>query len=88
MFDRYSELIPSTIVYELQTNLSKIINEGITNVCDRHLSSSRKLQSALENVIGLEMFVEKDCNRLPTIITVKMPVGINAVRFAKCLSER
>lgn len=57
-------------------------------MCDRHLSSSRKLQSALENVFGLEMFVEKDCYRLPTIITVKMPVGINAVRFAKCLSER
>lgn len=75
-------------MYELQDNLQKIISEGIMNVCDRHLSSSLKLQMALQKVIGLEMFVAKESDRLPTIVTVKMPIGINAKRFAKCLSER
>lgn len=81
-------MIPSSVIYVLRENLNKIVDEGISNVHERHSMCAKRLQSALEKVIGLELFVESDRHRLPTIVTVKMPIGMNAKRFVKCLSER
>lgn len=77
-----------SFLYILRENLNKIIEEGLPNVIERHYVSSRRLQTALEQVIGLELFVGREEHRLPTVVTVKMPVGINDKSFTKYLSDR
>lgn len=85
---RYADLVPVSFLYILRDNLNKIIDEGLPNVIERHYVSSRRLQTALVKVIGLELFVDVEEHRLPTVITVKMPVGINDKSFTKYLSDR
>lgn len=85
---RYTDLVPVSFLYILRENLHKIMDEGLPNVIKRHRKSSRRLQTALMEIIGLDLFVEKEEHRLPTIITVKMPVGITDKLFTKYLSDR
>lgn len=75
-------------MYVLRENLNKIIDEGLPNVIERHYMSSRRLQTALVKDIGLDLFVEMEAFRLPTVVTVKMPGGINDKSFRKYLSDR
>lgn len=84
----YSDLVPVPFLYILRENLNKIIDEGLSNVIERHYVNSRRFQTALVNVIGLDLFVEMEKHRLPTVVTVKMPVGINDKSFTKYLSDR
>lgn len=85
---RYSDLVQVSFLYILRENLNKIIEEGLPNVIERHSASSKRLQTALEHVIGLELFVQTEGHRLPTVVTVKMPVGINDKSFTRYLSDR
>lgn len=85
---RYADLVPVSFLYILRENVNKIIDEGLSNVIERHYVNSRRLQTALQKVIGLDLFVEVEEHRLPTVVTVKMPVGINDKTFTKYLSDR
>lgn len=87
-FHRYSDLVPVIFLHEFQEHLNKIINEGLANVIERHSTNSQRLQIGLEKMIGLELFVEMEQYRLPTVVTVKMPLGINDKSFTKYLSNK
>ena len=65
-----------------------ICDRSLTSNIDRHRISSKRLQKGLQGNIGLEMFVEQSKYRLPTVVAVKIPHGIDDKQFAKYLMER
>lgn len=85
---RYSDLVSVPILHILCKHLNRIREEGLPNVIERHYLYSKRLQVGLEKVIGLELFVARAEYRLPTIVAVKVPHGINDRQFSKYLSDR
>ena len=52
-------------------------SEGLQNMWTRHQTASLRLRNGLKD-LGLELNIEKDEDRLPTVTTFRVPDGINA----------
>ena len=82
----YHHTAPVNMNYAIREGLRLIANEGLENIWKRHKSNSEKLLNGLSE-LGLEMHV-KPQYRLPTLTTVKIPVGIDGEAFrAHLLNE-
>ncbi len=82
----YHHTAPVNMNYAIREGLRLIANEGLENIWKRHKSNSEKLLDGLSE-LGLEMHV-KPQYRLPTLTTVKIPVGIDGEAFrAHLLNE-
>lgn len=76
------------MMIEMREALVKICDEGIGKCIDRFYFGSKYLQDELQNVIGLEMFVDQAQRRLPTIIIAKLPHRVRTKIIVKYLTQR
>jgi len=72
----YHHTISSTLLYGLREALANFCTLGLKNVVQRHEDCCYHLQNGIED-LGLEMFVQKEQDRLPSVNTVKVPIGID-----------
>ena len=72
----YHHTISSTLLYGLREAIAQVCAQGLKNVIQRHKDCSERLQYALED-IGLEMFIPNANDRLSTVNTIKVPIGVD-----------
>ena len=65
-----------TNMYTLREALSILQEEGLHEAWTRHREAAEQLWAGLERM-GLELFVDRVENRLPTVTTVKVPEGVD-----------
>lgn len=82
----YHHTASSPLVYGLSEGLRIIQEEGLQARFARHLNNARLLWQRLRE-LGLELFVP-ETYRLPTITTVKIPVGVDDLALRKQLQEK
>lgn len=66
----------ATLYYGLREALAIFASEGILASTFRHRACAAQLQIGLESM-GLEMFVDRLSDRLPTVNAVKVPLGVD-----------
>lgn len=76
IFNRYHHTIPVSLLYGLREGLAIFVEEGINKCITRHQMCAKRLHNGLEK-LGLELFVEKEEARLPTVTTIKVPRGLD-----------
>lgn len=86
-FFRPHHTISAVGLYGLREALAEIIDEGVESFRERHVDNAQRLYEGLMN-IGLELFVEKAQERLPTITSVRIPHGLNFPKIQNYLMER
>ncbi|TMW44731.1 hypothetical protein DOY81_010189 [Sarcophaga bullata] len=72
----YHHTISSTLLYGLREALAQFCAQGLREVVTRHQQCSYRLQQGIKD-LGLELFVPNATDRLPTVNTVKVPVGVD-----------
>ncbi|ALC48637.1 Spat [Drosophila busckii] len=77
----YHHTISSTLLYGLREALTHFCAMGLKSVVQRHVECSARLQLGIEE-LGLEMFVQREADRLPTVNTIKVPFGIDWKKVA------
>ncbi|BFG01052.1 serine--pyruvate aminotransferase mitochondrial-like [Drosophila madeirensis] len=78
----YHHTISSTLLYGLREALAHFCAVGLKAVVRRHQECSRRLQLGIEE-LGLEMFVQREDERLPTVNTIKVPFGVDWKKVAE-----
>nr|AAK26375.1 class V aminotransferase [Heterodera glycines] len=73
---RYHHTAPISLVYALREGLSAVAQEGIGHMVNRHKINAKLLYDAFDQ-LGLELFVQKENNRLPCLTTVRVPEGVD-----------
>jgi alanine-glyoxylate transaminase/serine-glyoxylate transaminase/serine-pyruvate transaminase len=71
----YHHTAPVSMVAALHAGLGVLLDEGISEVQQRHAACGKELQAGLES-LGLELLVEPG-HRLPQLTTVKVPAGVD-----------
>jgi alanine-glyoxylate transaminase/serine-glyoxylate transaminase/serine-pyruvate transaminase len=71
----YHHTAPVSMVAALHAGLGVLLDEGISEVQQRHAACGKELQGGLE-ALGLELLVEPG-HRLPQLTTVRVPAGID-----------
>lgn len=71
----YHHTAPVSMVAALHAGLGVLLDEGISQVQERHAQCGKELQSGLE-AMGLDLLVEPG-HRLPQLTTVKVPEGVD-----------
>jgi alanine-glyoxylate transaminase/serine-glyoxylate transaminase/serine-pyruvate transaminase len=71
----YHHTAPVSMVAALHAGLGVLLDEGLSEVQERHAACGKELQAGLE-AMGLELLVEPG-HRLPQLTTVKVPEGID-----------
>jgi alanine-glyoxylate transaminase/serine-glyoxylate transaminase/serine-pyruvate transaminase len=71
----YHHTAPVSMVAALHAGLGVLLDEGISEVQQRHAACGKELQAGLETM-GLELLVEPG-HRLPQLTTVKVPAGVD-----------
>ncbi len=79
----YHHTAPISMNYALREALRLVVEEGLSNRFERHMSHAKLLWDGLEQ-LGLELLVEKDY-RLPTLSTPKLPEGLDDLNIRKRL---
>lgn len=82
----YHHTAPTAMVASLHAGLTRILDEGLEPVRDRHQAAGDALQAGLEEM-GLELFAAAG-SRLPELTTVKVPDGVDSAAVRKELLER
>ncbi|EDW62300.1 serine--pyruvate aminotransferase, mitochondrial [Drosophila novamexicana] len=77
----YHHTISSTLLYGLREALAHFCAMGLKKVVQRHQECSNRLQLGIEE-LGLEMFVQHEPDRLPTVNTIKVPFGVDWKKVA------
>lgn len=72
----YHHTGPVNSLYGLREGLALVAEEGLENCWRRHRVCADHLQTGIRD-LGLEMFVSDPKARLPTVNTIKIPVGID-----------
>lgn len=75
------------VLYGLRESLAEICEQGLEAFRNRHTENAIRLQKGLQS-IGLELFVKKQEDRLPTITAVRIPYGVNWNKVSDYLLER
>ena len=75
----YHHTAPVNMNFAIREGLRLIANEGLENIWKRHNDNAKKLWTGLED-LGLELHVSSEF-RLPTLTTVKIPLGVNGDAF-------
>jgi alanine-glyoxylate transaminase / serine-glyoxylate transaminase / serine-pyruvate transaminase len=71
----YHHTPPISLIYALREALRIVFEEGLENSWERHRLNQQALIAGLE-ALGLECFVPNAADRLPTVTSVHIPVGI------------
>lgn len=84
---RKHHTVSHILMYGLREALAEICEQSLESFRDRHYENSLRLQKGLQNM-GLELFVEKPEERLPTITAVRIPYGVNWSKVSDYLLDR
>ncbi len=82
----YHHTAPVNMNFAIREGLRLIANEGLENIWKRHNSNANKLWKGLED-LGMELHVSREF-RLPTLTTVKIPLGVNGEAFRNHLLKK
>ncbi len=82
----YHHTAPINALYGLHEALLLLKEEGLVNSWKRHKLNSEKLISGLKD-LGLNTFVKEE-DRLPELITVKIPDGVDDLKVRNFLLEK
>lgn len=82
----YHHTAPVAMVRSLNAGLSRVLDEGLEAVWDRHAAAGKKLQDGLQER-GLELFAQEG-SRLPELTTVKVPDGVDSATVRAELLDR
>ena len=82
----YHHTAPVAMVASLHGGLTRILEEGLEAVWQRHEEAGRMLQDGLEEM-GLELWAAEG-HRLPELTTVKVPEGVDSAAVRRYLLER
>lgn len=72
------------VIVGLREALAIVVERGLDSVVREHQEVSRVIQNGLEK-LGLEMFVANSHHRLPSVLSVKIPKGVDANAFRRHL---
>lgn len=72
----YHHTGPVNAIYGLREGLAIVAEEGLPSLWKRHADCAQQLYEGLAN-LGLELFVPKASDRLPTVTTVVIPDGLD-----------
>ncbi|XP_066248127.1 alanine--glyoxylate aminotransferase-like [Euwallacea similis] len=71
----YHHTTCANLLYALREGLAVIIEEGLENVIQRHEQCAQQLYKGVVEM-GLELFVEDEEKRLPSVTTIKVPPNV------------
>lgn len=72
----YHHTISPTLLYGFRESLAIFCEEGIQRSIERHRNCSQRLQQGIA-ALGLEMYVKRPEDRLPTVNAIIVPAGID-----------
>jgi len=75
----YHHTAPVNMNFAIREGLRLIADEGLENIWKRHNTNAIKLWKGLED-LGMELHVSSEY-RLPTLTTVRIPLGVNGDAF-------
>ena len=82
----YHHTAPVAMVRSLNAGLTRILDEGLDAVWERHAAAGKVLQDGLQER-GLELFAQEG-SRLPELTTVKVPEGVDSAAVRAELLEQ
>src|SRR6516225_3301812 len=82
----YHHTPPISLIYALREAMRIVLEEGIEARWERHRVNQLALVAGVE-AMGLPMFVEKPQDRLVTVTAVKIPAGVDDVKFRNQLLD-
>lgn len=74
-------------MYGLRESIAEIIEQTLETFQERHADNAQRLYEGLLN-IGLELFVERPEERLPSITTIRIPHGVKLDAVQKYMLDR
>lgn len=75
------------VLYGFREAIAEIIEQSLEGFQERHSDNAQRLYEGLLN-IGLELFVEKPEDRLPSITSIRIPHGVKLDAVLKYLLDR
>jgi alanine-glyoxylate transaminase/serine-glyoxylate transaminase/serine-pyruvate transaminase len=72
----YHHTPPISLIYALREALRLALEEGLEARWERHRQNQQALIAGIE-AMGLDLFVKNPANRLPTVVAVVIPPGID-----------
>jgi len=84
---RYHHTGMINMVYALREALSELSSESLEQCWERHARSVRRLHEGLRS-LGLELYVEDEGLRSPTVTAVRVPQGVDWLAVNKQLMAR
>lgn len=73
----YHHTISATLVYGLRTALLQLAEEGLLASWTRHATAAIRFRKGLQD-LGLQCYVEDPRYQSSTVISIKLPSGIDA----------
>lgn len=83
----YHHTISAALLYGLREGIAIACEEGLDSLIVRHAEMSRRFEKGILDM-NMEMFVEKEVDRVPTVNAVKIPENVDAVKAAKYAMEK
>jgi len=82
----YHHTPPISLIYALHEAMRIVLEDGLETRWERHRVNQLALVAGIE-AMGLEMFVENPQDRLVTVTAVKIPAGVDDVKFRNQLLD-
>ena len=82
----YHHTPPISLIYALHEAMRILLEDGLETRWERHRVNQLALVAGVE-AMGLEMFVENPNDRLVTVTAVKIPAGVDDVKFRNQLLD-
>ena len=82
----YHHTPPISLIYALHEAMRILLEDGLETRWERHRVNQLALVTGVE-AMGLEMFVENPKDRLVTVTAVKIPAGVDDVKFRNQLLD-
>ena len=82
----YHHTPPISLIYALHEAMRIVLEDGLETRWERHRVNQLALVAGVE-AMGLEMFVENPKDRLVTVTAVKIPAGVDDVKFRNQLLD-
>lgn len=74
-------------MYAFREAISEIIEVDFELFKQHHIDCAQRLHEGLQN-IGLELYVEKSAERLPSVTSVRIPHGVKIEDVMKYMMDR
>lgn len=83
----YHHTISATLIYGLRMALTQLAEEGLSASWARHATAAARFKQGLR-LRGLQCYVENPRYQLSTLISIKLPIGIDGKIVAARAMER